>query len=62
MKNEDSDEDGGGGSGDGAEVCANFETGEQTKKNDDGKRGDESGEPPMSKRVVTLIPGHRRTS
>jgi hypothetical protein len=62
VKDENGAENRGGGASDGAEVGADFETGEQTEKNDYGKRGDEGGEPPMAEGIVNLIPSHRQSS
>jgi hypothetical protein len=41
---------------------ADSKASEQAEKNYDGKRGNESGEPPMVKGVVDLSPGQRKAS
>jgi hypothetical protein len=58
VKHDNRANDGGGGTCDGAEVRADFEAGEKSEKDDDGKCGDESREPPVAKGVVHLIPSH----
>jgi hypothetical protein len=40
VEDEDGTENGGGGAGDGAEVRANFETGQETEKYNDRQSGD----------------------
>src|SRR5271163_4699904 len=62
VEDEDGAENGGGGAGDGAEMRANFEAGEQTEKNDDGESGDERREPPMAQGIIDLIPSHGQSS
>jgi hypothetical protein len=39
-----------------------FEAGEQAEKNEDRKRSDERGQPPMAEWIVVLRPGHRQSS
>jgi len=62
VEDEDGAEDRRGGACDGAEVRADFETGEQAKKNNDGEGGDEGGEPPVAEGIIDLIPSHRQSS
>jgi hypothetical protein len=62
VEDEDGTEDGGGGTGDGTEMRADFETGEQAKKDNDWQSGNESGEPPMAEGIVNLVPSHRQSS
>ncbi len=62
VEDEDGAQDGSGGAGDGAKVNADFETGEQAEKDEDGKRSDESGKPPVVEWVVDLRPGQGKAS
>ena len=62
MEDKDGTKKGGCGAGNGAEMGADFEAGEQAEKDNDGKRGNESGEPPMVERVIDLSPGQGKAS
>ena len=62
MENKDGTKKGGCGAGNGAEMGADFEAGEQAEKDNDGKRSNESGEPPVVEGIVNLSPGQGKAS
>lgn len=62
VEDQDGAENRGCGAGDGTEMGADFEAGEQAEKNNDGQSGNERGEPPMSQGIIDLIPSHRQSS
>ena len=57
-ENGNGDNHGRGRTGDGAQVGAHLEPGEQTQQNDDRQGRNKSGKPPVAERVVDLRPGH----
>jgi hypothetical protein len=58
VEDEDGTENRSGGASNGAEVGADFKTGEQAEKNDYGQSGDKRGEPPVAQRIINLVPSH----
>src|SRR5882762_1410201 len=50
------------GPGDGTPVWPHLEAGEQSEQYNDWQRGNQSGEPPVAKRIVHLRPSHHPSS
>ena len=62
MEDEDGAKNRGSGAGNGAEMGADFEAREKAEKDNDRKRSNESGEPPVVEGIVDLSPGQGKTS
>jgi len=62
VEDEDGAKNRGSGAGNGAEMGADFEAREKAEKDNDRKRSNESGEPPVVEGIVDLSPGQGKTS